>query len=159
MCSADFEEQEVVSEDTVLKSDDLSRRDLRALIFHLLYAAEAQEYEDSLESIADSLSRGFKIDIPFDGHAFQTAEQVINQRKALDEHIMPYLQNWRFERIGMCTRLILRYALWELLNTDTPPSIVINEAVELAKCFSEKDAFKFINGILDEIAKEKEKKE
>jgi N utilization substance protein B len=46
--------------------------------------------------------------------------------------------------------------MWELFHTDMPTSIVINEAVELAKCFSEKDAYKFVNGILDEAVKEKE---
>jgi N utilization substance protein B len=68
---------------------------------------------------------------------------------------MPFLHNWRFDRIGCCTKLILRFAMWELFYTDTPDSIVINEAVELAKCFSEKDAYKFINGILDEAIKSK----
>ena len=71
----------------------------------------------------------------------------------LDEECKPLLSNWRFERLGMCTKLILRYALWELQTTDTNPTIVINEAIELAKCFAEKDAYKFVNGILDEALK------
>ncbi len=98
-----------VHEDTVLLYSDLSRRQVRSLIFHLLYAAEAHQYEDSLEAIADSLSRGYKIDIPTDSHLFQTSQEVIAKRDELDQYVKPYLQNWRFERIGVCTKLILRY--------------------------------------------------
>ena len=142
--------------DQIISYKDLSRRQVRSLIFHILYAAESHEYKDSLESIVDNLSRGYSIDIPLDSPAFQTAQSIIVHKDELDKEIMPYLQNWRFERIGCCTRLILRFAMWELVHTDIPPSIIINEAVELAKCFSEKDAYKFINGILDEAIKANE---
>ena len=50
-------------------------------------------------------------------------------------------------------KLILRLALWELLHTDTDPVVIINEAVELAQCFAEQDAYKFINGVLDSYRK------
>jgi len=132
---------------------DLSRREKRSLIFHLLYAAEAFDYQSSLESIVDNFNRGFGLDIPFESDVFADAQAIIENRDNLDEECKPLLSNWRFERIGMCTKLILRYALWELQSTDTNPTIIINEAVELAKCFAEKDAYKFVNGILDEALK------
>jgi N utilization substance protein B len=59
----------------------------------------------------------------------------------------------------MSTKLILRFALWELAQATTAPSVVLNEAIELAKCFSEKDAYKFINGVLDRYIKPKEIKD
>lgn len=154
MCSLINDDMPLNPEQTIVYSD-LSRRQERSLVFHLLYAAESHDYLDSLESIADNLSRGFGVEIPFDSLAFETAQNIINNREILDKQIMPFLHNWRFDRIGCCTRLILRFAMWELFHTDMPTSIVINEAVELAKCFSEKDAYKFINGILDEAVKEK----
>lgn len=134
----------------------LTRRQIRSLIFHLLYAAEGHSYEDSLESIADNLKRGFGLEIPFDSEVFKTAQAVIERNEDIDARIKPFLHNWRYDRVGVCTKLILRYAMYEICYTDTPANIVINEAVELAKCFSEKDAFKFINGILDEATKEKD---
>lgn len=147
-------------EESVMKADlsdrlyaDLSKREKRALIFHLLYAAEAFDYQSSLESIVDNFNRGFGLDIPFESDVFSDAQAIIENRENLDEECKPLLSNWRFDRIGMCTKLILRYALWELKATDTNPTIVINEAVELAKCFAEKDAYKFVNGILDEALK------
>jgi N utilization substance protein B len=136
-----------------ISSNDLSRREIRSLIFHLLYAMEAFDYQISLEALLDNFNRGFNLNIALDSEVFQIAKAIIDECEALDAQIKPMLINWRFERIGLCTKLILRQALWELLNTDTPPSIIINEAIELAKCFSETDAYKFVNGILDEIVK------
>jgi transcription antitermination protein NusB len=71
----------------------------------------------------------------------------------LDELIAKYASNWRLERISAIDRAILRLALHELRATDTPPKIVINEAVDLAKKFSSEDAGSFVNGILDTYRK------
>lgn len=154
MCSFIGDDNSANNADIILYKN-LSRREIRSLIFQLLYAAEGHEYQDSLESIAANISRGYGVEIPVDSAAFQATQAIISNRDDLDKHIMPFLHNWRFDRIGCCTKLILRFAMWELFYTDTPESIVINEAVELAKCFSEKDAYKFINGILDEAIKSK----
>jgi N utilization substance protein B len=139
--------------DILISSNDLARRDARSLVFHLLYAMDSFDYQISLESVADNLGRGFKYDIDMKGSLFKEAQAIIAEREALDALIKPLLDNWRFDRLGVCTRLIVRLALWELLNTDTMPSIIINEAIELAKCFAEMDAYKFVNGILDEWVK------
>jgi len=133
--------------------EGLSRREIRSLIFHLLYAMDAFDYQISLDELIDNFNRGFDLSIPIDSDLVKVTRTIIEQRHELDEKIRPLLINWRFERIGVCTRLILRLALWELLNKDIAPSIVINEAIELAKCFSEDDAYKFVNGILDELVK------
>ena len=139
--------------------EKLSRRKIRALVFHLLYAAEAFNYETPLEYIVDNFNRGFDMDIPLDSEMVNIAKSVIAEKDALDKMIEPLLDNWRLERIGLCTKLILRLSIWEILNTDTPPSVIINEAIELAKCFSEKDAYRFVNGILDEICKKNDKEQ
>lgn len=140
-----------------INCDTLTQRDQRSLIFHLLYAADAFDYNATLESIADNFSRGFGIIIPHESLVFKQTEGVIQARLELDELFKPLLDNWRFERLGVCTRLILRLGAWEILNTKTDSIIVINEAIELAKCFAEKDSYKFINGILDELVKRKER--
>lgn len=132
---------------------DLSRRDVRAVIFHLLYAAESHEYDTSLNALIESFNQGFDLDIPQDSEAAVIAHAVIDNRDTLDESYKLLLANWRFDRISVCTRLILRLAIWELRTTQTDPRIIINEAIELAKCFAERDAYRFINGILDRIVK------
>ncbi len=132
----------------------LSRRDIRALVIHLMYALEAFDYEVSLGSIVDNLNRGFDLDIPIESDAVTLTKAIVEERTQLDEMVKPFLANWRLERLGLCTRLIVRLAFWELMHSDIPISVIINEAVELAKCFSEKDAYKFVNGLLDQAAKQ-----
>lgn len=141
-------------EQETIEYGDLSRRDIRALIFHLLYAAESFDYEESLEAIVDNFNRGFNLSIGPDSEVFTITQGVIDTRNELDIIYQPYLTNWRFDRISVSTKLILRLAVWELTYTDTDVRIVINEAVELAKCFAEEDSYRFINGVLDRVVKE-----
>lgn len=138
---------------TIISYDDLSRREVRSLILHLLYAMDAFDYDCSLDAIVDNFNRGFDLAISHQSEVFNVAQDIIAKRDELDEAIKPLLHNWRFDRIGVCTKLILRFALWELSTTKTPANIVMNEAIELSKCFAERDAYKFINGILDEAVK------
>jgi len=142
------------NEQTPIVYDDLSRRDVRSLVFHFLYAADAFNYEESIESIIDSFNRGYDLSVPLDGELANTVKSIIENRDTLEKTYEPYLANWRSERISVCTKLILLFAIWELKNTDTDARIIINEAIELAKCFAEEDAYRFVNGILDPVSKE-----
>ena len=135
-----------------------SRRDVRSLIFHLLYAMESFDYTVSLSEIIYLFNREFETDIPENGEIVLTTQAVVDEREALDEKIKPLLSNWRLDRLGCSTRLILRLAMWEMNHDETHSTIIINEAIELSKAFSEKDAYKFVNGILDEAAKQREEK-
>lgn len=72
---------------------------------------------------------------------------------ALDAIIVKHSENWRFERLAAIDRAILRLAMHELRAADTPPKVVLNEAIELAKKFSSEDSGKFVNGILDAFRK------
>ncbi|HVM75933.1 MAG TPA: transcription antitermination factor NusB [Candidatus Saccharimonadales bacterium] len=85
--------------------------------------------------------------------ANQLFEGAAHDAANLDELIAKHASNWRPDRISAIDRAILRLALHELRATDTPPKIVINEAVELAKKFSTDDAGGFVNGILDTYRK------
>jgi len=85
--------------------------------------------------------------------ANQLFEGVAKESEGLDELIGRHAQNWRIERIALIDRAILRLAAFELRSTKTPPRVVLDEAVELAKTFSSEDAAGFINGVLDAILK------
>lgn len=130
-----------------------SRRDIRSLAFHFIYAVDRSDYTTSLEEVVQNFRDGFDIDVPDDSPAIEMARGTIEMREQIDEEIKPLLRNWKLERLGCCTHLILRMAMWELHQPDAIPSIIINEAIELSKCFAEKDAYKFVNGILDEASK------
>ena len=130
-----------------------SRRDERFLAFYLLYALDRSDYSISLDEAIESFEAGFETTVPKGCFAISLAHGAIEHRTELDAYLVPFLKNWPLERLGCCTRLILRLAVWELQQEGAVGSIVMNEAIELAKSFAEKDAYRFINGILDEIAK------
>lgn len=130
-----------------------SMRDLRSLAFHFLYIAEAYDYQITVDEISEMLKTGYNLEFDDNCSAVIIAFNVIDQRIDLDQKIEPLLKNWKLNRLGIATRLILRMSIWELLQKKTPASIIINEAIELAKCFAEKDSYRFINGILDEVCK------
>jgi transcription antitermination protein NusB len=71
----------------------------------------------------------------------------------LDALIVQHAQNWRLERMAIIDRAVLRLAIYELRIAETPPKVVLNEAVDLAKKFSSEDAGAFVNGILDAVNK------
>lgn len=129
-----------------------SRRKYRSLLFHILYAVDAFDYDVDASEVARKLNEEYETDILLDGDIVTTVNDIAEKRNELDQTLIPFLENWRFERIGKCTLLVIRYAIWEILYTKTPHNIIINEAIELAKCFSEKDAYKFVNGVLDKIS-------
>lgn len=84
-------------------------------------------------------------------------EGVDRERAGLDREISRVAENWDIDRMAAIDRNVLRLASYELIFTDTPPAVVLNEAVELAKTFSTEHSGAFVNGILDRIRPEREK--
>lgn len=79
---------------------------------------------------------------------------TIAHREALDAAITRHAVNWRLGRMAVIDRNILRLGAYELIvDHDVPPTVVINEAVELAKRYGAPESGKFVNGILDSIRK------
>ncbi len=134
-------------------NNTMPRRTIRSLAFHLLYSMDRLDYTVPFDKVIDKFKVGFDLDIPDDSAVIEIVQDVIAKRSEIDEQIKPLLKHWSIDRLGCCTLLILRMAIWELNQKETAPSIVINEAIELAKAFAERDAYKFVNGILDEFCK------
>ena len=76
---------------------------------------------------------------------------VTEKKEILDELANRYLENWNIDRLGYTDQAILRIAIYELLYTDTPDVTCIDEAIELAKEYSDDKVCKMINGVLDKI--------
>ena len=73
----------------------------------------------------------------------------------IDAKLKSYTQNWPMHRMGSVERNVLRLAFYELLYcSDVPPAVVLNEAIDLAKYFSNAEAGRFVNGVLDRLNKE-----
>ena len=80
------------------------------------------------------------------------ARGAVTDAATLDERIGQAARHWRVERMATLDRLVLRMAVHEWLALpETPPRVVINEAIELARAFSGEDAAKFVNGVLDGV--------
>jgi transcription antitermination protein NusB len=98
----------------------------------------ANEVPEAMREFANGLVRG-------------TLERVTE----IDAILSAHAQNWRIERMAVIDRLILRLAVYEFLaEANTPPRVVINEALELARSYSGEEAVAFVNGVLDAVRKE-----
>jgi len=88
------------------------------------------------------------------GFAEERVRGVLKEREVLDAELDPFLQQWPMYRLGTVERNVLRLGAWELSRCpEIPAPIAINEAVDLAKFFSETQSGKFVNGVLDRFAK------
>ena len=80
---------------------------------------------------------------------------TMSRTAEIDQLLAAHAQNWRIERMAVLDRLVLRMAIYELMqNPKTPAKVVINEAIELARTYSGEDAVGFVNGVLDAVRKE-----
>jgi len=91
-----------------------------------------------------------------DEYAFVIAlvKGAMSQREGLDERIGEAAKNWRVERMAVLDRLVMRLAVQEMMtHRDSPPRVVISEAIEMARDYSGDEAAKFVNGVLDGVFK------
>jgi len=85
---------------------------------------------------------------------------VVNNKDFTDQIIQSHLQNWEFDRIAQIDRLLIKMGICEIFYIDEiPPKVSITEMVEIAKIYSTDDSPVFINGILDAVYKDYQKKE
>ncbi len=82
---------------------------------------------------------------------------TLRELEAIDTRIRTRAEHWRIERMAIVDRNVLRLAVYEFIYQDTPGTVAINEALELARRFSTYEATQFINGILDAIKQDLEK--
>ena len=110
------------------------------------------------EGIDDALARFWKSFEPVEREVRDLAEALVRgvaeHRRAIDDTIERISTNWRLDRMAKVDRNVLRLAVYELLRTDVPVKVVINEAIELGKKFGSESSGAFVNGVLDRVAAE-----
>ena len=84
----------------------------------------------------------------------QLVRGTMEKAGEIDALISGHAEHWRIERMPAVDRNILRLAIYELRNTDTPPAVAIDEALELARRFSTEESVQFVNGVLDAVNRE-----
>jgi transcription antitermination protein NusB len=129
------------------------RRKAREIALQTLYAEEMSG-ADWKTALRDNTSRRKASDEVVE-YAEKLVMNVIEERAELDKRLRGCLENWELERVSVIDRTILRIALSELMSCpDVPTSVVIDEAIEIARKWSGADAGRFVNGVLDRLAKE-----
>ncbi len=125
----------------------------RALALQLLYAREMKASgtrEDAYQGVLRISGVGPKVQ----ERALALADEVVRRTKALDARIAEAAQHWRLERLAAVDLVILRLGVLELLEGATPPRVVLDETVRLARWFGGEKSPAFVNGVLDRVARE-----
>ena len=113
--------------------------------------------DDVLGEPVDDMSRSVSADVK--AFADTLINGVVNHLAEIDEVIDRFSTNWALDRMARVDLSLLRLATYELVyESDVPPNVVINEAIEIGKRYGTKDTPPFINGILDKIAQQAERK-
>lgn len=135
-----------------------TRRKARECALQMLFAADVAKTPSGVLTDNFWAELGEQsFDEPTRDFSNQIAIGTIREIVKIDETIRTRAEHWRIERMAIVDRNVLRLAVYEFLFTDTPPTVVINEALEIARRFSTFEATQFINGILDAIKHDIEK--
>lgn len=125
-----------------------NRSELRKKIMTILYQINVYEKNKIEYNVEDVIKEVMEIDNEF---VKDMVYGVITYKSDIDTLANKNLNNWTIDRLGNTDQAILRMGIYELLYTCTPEIVSINEAVELAKIYSDDDVRKMINGVLDKI--------
>ena len=128
--------------------EQINRSELRKRIMTILYQISIYEKNKISYTVDKTIKEVTLVDNEFKK---DTVYGVITYKKDIDELANKYLNNWTIDRLGNTDQAILRMGIYELIYTKTPAIVAINEAIELAKLFSDDDVRKMINATLDKI--------
>jgi N utilization substance protein B len=124
----------------------------RARALQALYAWDLRDGEP-LERIATQVWDDLAIAPDERAFAGRIVRTIIAEGKAIDDALRDVTTNWRLERLGAVERAVLRIAAAELLSGDPPPRVAIQEAVRLAERYGSAQSARFVNGVLDALAR------
>ncbi|HET6702885.1 MAG TPA: transcription antitermination factor NusB [Gemmatimonadaceae bacterium] len=124
----------------------------RARALQALYAWDLRDGEP-LDRIANQVWDDLAIAPDERAFAGRIVRTIIAEGKAIDDALRDVTTNWRLERLGAVERAVLRIAAAELLRGDPPPRVTIQEAVRLAERYGSEQSARFVNGVLDALAR------
>ena len=128
--------------------EQLNRSEARKIIMTILYQIVVYDKNKMIYEVEDVIKENLEIDNEF---VKDIVYGVITYQNDLDKIANKYLNNWTIDRLGNTDIAILRMGIYELLYTDTPSIVSINEAIELAKLYSDDSVAKMINAVLDKV--------
>jgi len=129
-----------------------SRRKSREFALQMLFQWEVGAH--SPEKVLASFLPAHNANIEVKVFAQSLFEGTVEHVESIDPLLRRHAEHWKLERMAAVDRNVLRLALYELLHhPETPPAVVINEALELARRFSAAESVEFVNGVLDAVRK------
>ena len=129
-----------------------TRHQSRESVISLLYAKDIGN--ENIGKFVDDMLEDKKIRNKQKEFALSLFEGIGENLEAIDNEINKHLKEYKVHELGHIERAILRLGTYEILKTDLDNAVIINEAIELSKDLASDTAPKFINGVLDAIAKE-----
>jgi transcription antitermination protein NusB len=135
-----------------------TRRRAREIVLQLLFQEDLNP-EQTSEQAERFLIKRLNGNRPLIEFARRLHASVREHRKELDRVLAVHATNWSVRRMAAIDRNILRLGTLEILHTETPGRVVINEAVEIAKRYGDRQSGQFVNGILDRVLRTREAEE
>ena len=136
-----------------LKGDVMTRREIRELIFKMVFRVEfhnEEEIPEQLRLFMDTQEAASEKDRTYIEHKVQ---DLLDHLEEIDAIIDRSAQNWKTSRMAKVELTLIRLAVYEIrFEDDIPTGVAINEAVELAKTYGEENSASFVNGVLARIA-------
>ena len=133
-----------------------NRSELREVIMKVLYQIEVLSSSNIEYKVEDLIKEQLEVENEF---VNDTIAGIEKNRDKIIEIDNKYLNDWTMDRLNLVDKAILLLGTYELMYTDTPSVVAINEAIELSKVYSEEAVTKMINGVLDKIYHEELKDE
>lgn len=128
--------------------EQLNRSELRKKAMTVLYQINVYKNNKMEFDINNIIKEVMEIENEF---VKELVYGVITYQNTIDELANQYLENWTIDRLGNTDKAILEIGIYELLYTETPDVVCINEAIELAKLYSDDAVKNMINSVLDRI--------
>jgi N utilization substance protein B len=127
----------------------------RALQILFLWDVRRQPVEEATQAYFDTLySEESRTKPQRDAFLDQLVSGAVESVEETDRRITQHAAHWRIERMPTVDRNILRLAVYEMMHSDTPAAVVIDEALELARRYSNEESVLFVNGVLDAVHRE-----
>ncbi|HIT11614.1 MAG TPA: transcription antitermination factor NusB [Candidatus Pelethosoma merdigallinarum] len=125
-----------------------NRSELRKKIMTILYQVNVYKKNKMEYDVEEVMKEVLPVENEF---VKEIVFGVLTYQNEIDELANEYMKDWTIDRLGNTDQAILRMGIYELMYTDTPEIVCINEAIELAKDYSDDDVRKMINSVLDRV--------
>ena len=141
------------------RADRAPRQRSRQVALQTLYAhdfadARKSDGEIGIQEIFERISQNFDLPAGARDFALKLVSGTTSELSEIDELLAANAINWKISRMAAVDRNILRLGIYELTRSDTPVSVILDEAIQLARRFGGESSPGFVNGVLDAVAKQ-----